>query len=219
MQNTFPAMRANMIDGQLRPNKVNNPQVLERFSTLERETFTAPEAQAKAYLDQPVTMGEGREMLEPLAAARMVQELELGAEDNVLVLAGGTGYTAAVLAGLAKSVTLVEEDATLRKRATQLLEGYANVNIVAANPAIYTPTQTYNAVVVDAPFTQLPNLPELSKHVTEGGKLAGVRVDAATGVASFVLLSKHGKSFVESELFETKGTPLPAFTAPEAFVF
>lgn len=219
MQTEFSAMRANMVEGQLRPNKISNHQVLARFAAVAREDFAAPAARTAAYLDQPAPIGQGREMFVPMVAARLVQELEVEPQHTVLVLAGGTGYTAAILAGLAQSVTLVEEDATLRKQAEALLKGYPNVQVVAGNPATYVPTQTYNAVVVDAPFEQLPTLAKLSQHVGEGGKLAGVRVNPETGVASFVMFSKHGKSLVESELFETKGTPLAAFSAPEAFVF
>lgn len=224
-QNMFSVMRANMVEGQLRPNKVSSHKVLARFAEIAREDFVAPEATANAYLDQPATMGgepgSERTMAEPMAIARMVQELEPETGDSILVLAGGSGYSTAVLAGLVAGVTVTEADAELRAKAIKLLKGYDNVEMIAADPATYVPAtgKVFDAVLVDAPFTQLPNLAGLAAHVKEGGKLVGVKVNASTGVATVVLMVRHGKTFVESELFDTKGTPLAAFSAPEAFVF
>ncbi|MBI1309019.1 MAG: hypothetical protein GC129_04075 [Proteobacteria bacterium] len=212
------ASRLNMVNGQLRPNKVNNPQLLAQFTSLPRENFTSAAARAHAYLDQPTPIEDGREMFAPMVAARLIQALDLTPQSCVLVLAGGSGYSAAVIAGLAGQVTMVEDDAVLVAEAHTNLANVRNVRIEAGNPAIFTPSQPLDAILVDAPFTALPNLASLAKHLVEGGKLAGVRT-SPQGLMEAVILTKHGKSLVEEVLFETKGTPHPAFTAEAAFVF
>lgn len=209
--------RANMVEGQLRPHKVNSKPVLERFATLPRERFVATEA--SAYLDQPAALASGREAYSPLVAARLVQALNLSGSDTVLVTAAGTGYTAAVIAPLCASVVAVEDDADLAKQSETnfLATGIGNIKVVIDNPAHgYQSAAPYNAVLIDAPFAELHG--SLVSQLKEGGRLAGVRI-GADGIPEATLFTKHGNTLIAEVLFETKGTVHPAFTVSEKFVF
>ncbi len=216
--NTSPAQqRANMVEGQLRPHKVNNKPVLERFSTVPRERFVANAA--SAYLDQPAALTSGRESFSPMVGARLIQALEVTPTDNVLVTASGTGYTAAILAPLCQSVVAVEDDADLAKQAETnfIAIGTTNVKVVVDNPAHgYQPAAPYNVILIDAPFAELHG--SLVSQLAEGGRLAGVRI-GTDGIPEATLFTKHGNTLVAEVLFETKGTVHPAFTVSEKFVF
>ena len=219
MNNTSHAQqRANMVDGQLRPHKVNNKQLLQRFATVPRERFVA--TPASAYLDQPASLAAGREAYSPLVAARLVQALELAPTDTVLVVAAGTGYTAAILAPLCSSVVAVEDDADLAKQAETnfLATGLTTVKMTIDNPAHgYQPAAPYNAIVIDAPFAELHG--SLVSQLAEGGRLAGVRI-GTDGIPEATLFTKHGNTLITEVLFETKSATVhPAFTVSEKFVF
>ena len=85
----FDQARQNMIDGQLRPNRVKNPALLARFADVPREYFVARSGQELAYAEDGAPLSDGRMTLTPLTTAHMIQELELQPEDNVLVVAAG----------------------------------------------------------------------------------------------------------------------------------
>ncbi len=218
MNNTSHAQqRANMVEGQLRPHKVNNKPLLERFATVPRERFVVSEA--SAYLDQPAALAKGREVYSPLVTARLVQALGLTAADTALVVAAGTGYTTAILAPLCSKVVAVEDDADLAKQAETnfIATGVSNVKVVIDNPAHgYQHAAPYNIIVVDAPFAELHG--SLVSQLAEGGRLAGVRI-GTDGIPEATLFTKHGNTLLAEVLFETKGTVHPAFTVSEKFVF
>ena len=69
--------RQNMIDCQLRTNKVTDVALLSAMGDLPREAFLPVELQAFAYSDGELNIAEGRSMLAPMTSARMLQCLEL----------------------------------------------------------------------------------------------------------------------------------------------
>lgn len=206
---------SNMVEGQLRPNRVSDRHVLARFVQVDRAAFV-PAGTPNAYVDQPIAYGPpGREMYSPLVVGHLVQALGFTPESRVLVLAGGSGYTAALLAPLAGHVTVCEEDASLLQHAQKNLKGAENVSFLHRGPAD-APGGTFSHIVVDCAFSVLPK--GLINHVVEGGKLAGVYVPPA-GVPRLVVRTRHGNSWVEEALFETQGTIHPALVATEHFEF
>jgi protein-L-isoaspartate(D-aspartate) O-methyltransferase len=218
MNTTNPTFqRANMVEGQLRPNKVNQKPILARFSDVKREAFVAnPET---AYLDQPARLSEDREIFSPLVAARLIQSLNVSADDTVLVIAAGTGYTATILAPLCKQVILVEDNISLSELASKNLrsEGVHNADVIQQDPTHgFQSAAPYNAILIDAPFAELhgPWVAQLA----EGGRMAGVRI-GSDGIPEATLYTKHANSLIAEVLFETKGKVHPAFIATEKFVF
>ena len=69
----FAEARANMVDSQVRPNKVNDPRIVAAMRQLPRERFLPPGLAARAYIDQDVPLGSGRVLLEPMVIARLLQ--------------------------------------------------------------------------------------------------------------------------------------------------
>lgn len=217
MPDSFSIQRTNMVEGQLRPNKVNQRPILARFAAVARENYVSNAA--AAYLDQPAALAPGRESYSPLVAARLVQALDIQSSDKLLVVACGTGYTAAILAPLCTSVVAVEDDATLAKQAEAnfAMEGLTNIKLEVDNPTHgYQPGAPYQAILIDAPFAELHG--SLVSQLAEGGRMAGVRI-GADGLPEATLFTKHGNSLVTEVLFETKGTVHPAFAVSDTFVF
>ena len=111
-----PAARLNMVEGQLRTNKVTDEAVLEGFLTTPRERFVPSHLRGIAYVDDDIPLGNGRYLIEPMVLARLLQLAEIGKSDKVLEIGCATGYATAILARIAASVVAVESDPLLAPR-------------------------------------------------------------------------------------------------------
>src|ERR1044071_3404993 len=101
--------RHNMVDNQLRANKVHDDRVLDAFLRLQRELFVPPGLRGVAYIDEDLPVSPGRYMMEPMVAARLLQALAVQPKEFALVVGAGVGYEAALLGLLARSVIRSEE--------------------------------------------------------------------------------------------------------------
>ena len=107
------AARRMMVDCQIRPTKVTDERVLEAFATVPRELFVSKSQRSIAYVDEDLPLPGGRWLIEPMVLARVVQALDVGMSDHVLIVGGATGYGTAILAQLAGSVISIETRAQL----------------------------------------------------------------------------------------------------------
>ena len=109
----FAAARTNMVNNQVRPNKVTDDRVLAALAAVPRERFV-PEAMAgNAYVDEDIAVAAGRYLMEPMVLARLLQAAAIEPDDVVLDIGCATGYSAAVLAQLAATVVALDCDDTL----------------------------------------------------------------------------------------------------------
>src|SRR5689334_11918908 len=148
----YAAARQHMIDSQIKTNKVTDPSVIEALAALPREAFVADAQKKLAYIDRPVAIGGGRRMTEPMVLARLLQLAQLKPSDTVLVVGAGTGYSAAILARLAKKVVALESAPELAERAKAIIAGFGigNVSVVAGDLAAGRPADgPYDFILVD----------------------------------------------------------------------
>jgi protein-L-isoaspartate(D-aspartate) O-methyltransferase len=149
----YTIARRNMIDGQLRPNGVLAADVLQVFADLPRERFVPSERRSVAYSDEAVPLGGGRYLLEPMLLARMLQLLQPTAGDSALVVGGGTGYGAAALARLVRSVVTLECEPRLAAeiRANLSALGVGNASVVEGALADGAPAEgPYDIILIEA---------------------------------------------------------------------
>src|SRR5579862_4802832 len=136
--NDFRAARLAMIESQLRTNVVTHPGVLAAFLELPRERFVSAAMRDNAYVDDDIPLKPGRFLTQPMVQARLIQLAEILPTDKVLVLGAATGYAAAALAGLARSVAAVEADAELARQAGANLQALnlKNVKVIEGPPGL-----------------------------------------------------------------------------------
>jgi protein-L-isoaspartate(D-aspartate) O-methyltransferase len=215
----FLEARRNMVENQLMPNKINKKEIQERFLNVPREFFVQPSDVALSYSDDLVSMGADRDMLPPMVQARLLQELDIQAEDKVLILAAGTGYSTVLAAPLCKHVWALEEENALRDVARKAATSGKcnNITIKAGKPEEGLSTnKPYNRILIDAPVGYIPE--KIFKQLTDNGKLVAI-VENEGGVLEARRFTKSGKTVVEESLFDTKGTILKNFKKEESFVF
>lgn len=208
--------RRRMVDGQLRPNKVADPRLLEAVRELPRERFLPPALRPRAYVDEDVRLPGGRAMMEPMVLARLVQLLEVRPGDRALVLGAGTGYGAAVLARMGTAVTAVEEDQALAAIARDALAACLPPAAVSLVSRLPSSGGAFDAILVEG---EVPAVPEdVSGLLAEGGRLATV-VGAGQRNGVAVLGRRVGGAFTVSPVFDCAVSALPGFAAPARFVF
>jgi protein-L-isoaspartate(D-aspartate) O-methyltransferase len=219
----FDRLRRSMVDSQLRPNDVTDPRILAAMLELPRERFVPAERRALAYLDDDVPLRDSagappRYLVEPMVLARMIQALELSADDRVLDVGGATGYSAALLARIAGQVVALEEDASLAGSARRTLSelGCANVEFVTGPlPAGAARQGPFDAILLNGSAEVVPDA--LLAQLKDGGRLVGVLRNGAPGRAT--LHVRTGTTVSRRPLFDAAVPPLPGFEAPRAFVF
>src|ERR1700761_2319246 len=104
----YATARFNMVESQIRTNKVTDPALLAALSRLPRQIFVPSALAGVAYVDKSLRIAPNRYLIEPLTTARLMQAAEVMPTDKVLVIGAGTGYSAAILGDLAASVAAVE---------------------------------------------------------------------------------------------------------------
>jgi protein-L-isoaspartate(D-aspartate) O-methyltransferase len=121
--------RERMVERQLRRRGIHDERVLAAMTEVPRERFLPKEQRRRAYRDGAVRIGEGQTMSQPWIVACMAQVLELKGDETVLEVGTGSGYAAAVLSRLCRTVISIERYESLAVRAEQALHelGYDNV--------------------------------------------------------------------------------------------
>lgn len=201
--------RFNMIEQQIRPWDVLNPEVLSLLSVVKREDFVPAAHRTLAFADLEIPLPEGENMLPPKTEARVLQALALKSHAHVLEIGAGSGYMAALLAHQVQHVTTVEIKPTLKALAEQNLAraGIKNVNVVPGNGlALNAKTSVqYDAILLSGSLPALPDL--LLQQLRVGGCL--LAFIGETPILSAALITRSSaETFKTMKLFETYVKPL-----------
>lgn len=215
----YTAARLNMVEGQVKPNRVTDGALLNAMANVPRELFVPAASRGIAYVDEDISIGGGRYLLEPMVFARLVQEAGVGKEDVVLDIGCGTGYSTAVLARLANTVVALESDADFADRAGDLLSDMNVDNAVIVKgglPAGHAAQGPYPVILINGAVAEAPQA--LFDQLADGGRL--VTVLAGKGrVGRAVLYRRIGEIVSRRELFDASTPLLPGFEPVPAFEF
>jgi protein-L-isoaspartate(D-aspartate) O-methyltransferase len=220
----FVAARQNMIEGQIRPNKVRDERVLSVLEDLPRELFVPERLAGVAYIDESLPVGTGRFLLPPMVLARMLEEAAIGAGDRVLDIAPATGYSTAALAGLARHVVAVESDADLHRRAVALMAALELANVethLAPMQQGWKAEAPYDVVFINGAVDDVPEA--LLLQLKDGGRLVAVVRHYGAAHASHTGEARRydrlGKVVTFRPLFDANTALLPGFAAAATFSF
>ena len=172
MSDPFYKARLDMVENQIARRGLRNPRLLEAFRAVPRHCFIPLECQKNAYDDGPLPIGLNQTISQPYIVALMTSLLGLEGDENVLEIGTGSGYQAAILSLLAKSVQTVERHPALAERAAKTLKdlGYANVICRAADGSLGWPESApYQGILVTAAAPTPP--PPLLDQLSDGSKL------------------------------------------------
>lgn len=163
--------RAGLV-AELEAEGVASAQVLAVVGAVPRHRFTGGHSVRASYGNHPLPIGDGQTISQPLVVAWMAEAAELGGGDRVLEVGCGSGYGAAVLAGLAAEVVSVERIDRLATTARHALAqvGVDNVTVVHGDGTDgWVAGAPYDAIVVTAAAPEVPDA--LLEQLADGGRL------------------------------------------------
>jgi protein-L-isoaspartate(D-aspartate) O-methyltransferase len=216
-----------MIEQQIRPWDVLDPQVLQLLSVLRREEFVPAAHRALAFADMMVplrghaeeAMRLGQVMLEPKMEARLLQDADPKPHDKVLEVGTGSGYMAALLAGRAQRVVSLEIEPELVRMARENLQraGVRNVDVREADGAHGLAAEgPFDVIVLSGSVAEVPSA--LLQQLKVGGRL--VTIVGEEPVMRATLMTRTGDaSYTTAQRWDTLAPRLLHFPALPRFRF
>ena len=212
--------RVNMVEGQIRTNKVIDRRIIDALFEIPREAFLPAALQATAYVDADMPLAQqGRFAMEPMVLARLAQAAEVRASDHVLDVGCGTGYASALLAYLATDVTALESDPTLAAAARVALAtaGTPQVSVIEGGLSDLGKLRSrFDVILINGAVSRVPA--SITDHLEEGGRLVTVQRDGG-GVGHAILVKKMLGILSHRVLFDAATPFLPGFEPAQSFVF
>jgi protein-L-isoaspartate(D-aspartate) O-methyltransferase len=215
----YTAARMNMVDSQIRTNKVTDAAVISAFESVPREAFVPGRLAAVAYADKHLPLGNGRFVMEPMVLARLLHEARLSPADVVLDVGCGTGYATAIMARLAATVVALESDADMAARAAKTLADLDIDNaIVVQGPlaAGWAAQAPYGMILINGAVLEVPQA--IHRQLADGGRLVTV-LQPGDRQGRGILMQRHGDVAASRVLFDTEMPILPEFAREPGFVF
>ncbi|HEY9078157.1 MAG TPA: protein-L-isoaspartate(D-aspartate) O-methyltransferase [Anaerolineaceae bacterium] len=164
--------REQMVREQIERRGIRDPRLLAALRRIPRHLFVPPAERSMAYSDGPLPIGHGQTISQPYIVALMTELAELTGSENVLEVGTGSGYQAALLACLARSVHTIELHAELAEQARQIFTDLELENIYAHTgdgSLGWQAAAPYDAILVTAAAPQPPQ--PLFEQLAEGGRL------------------------------------------------
>lgn len=161
-----------MVADQIRARGIQNTRVLEAMSTVPRHEFVGEEYRSMAYEDRPLPTSRGQTISQPYIVALMTELADPKPEHRVLEIGTGSGYQAAVLAGLVRDVYTIELVPELARTAAERLNrlGYKNVHVRDGDGYLGWPEHApFDSILVTAGATEIPR--PLIEQLRPGGRM------------------------------------------------
>ncbi len=211
--------RFNMIEQQIRPWNVLDPDVLDLLVVVKREQFVPEAHKSLAFVDTEIPLPGGEAMFTPKIEARILQEAGVKKHENVLEIGAGSGYMAALLAHRARHVTSVEILPELKALAEKNLAnaGVSNVSVELGDGAQgWSSGAPFDVIVISGALEVLPEV--FLKQIKVGGRIAAIIGQPQFMTAQIITrVSETGYDTVK--VFETSVKPLTTSVKPSHFTF
>lgn len=193
---------------RLEEQGISNPVVLDIIRQTPRHLFMDEALSSRAYEDTALPIGHGQTISQPFIVARMTQAvLETGPMDKVLEVGTGSGYQAAILSKVAKTVYTVERIEPLLIAARRLFMklGLRNIRTHHSDGNWGWPDhEPYDAIVVTAAPVDVPQ--SLLLQLKLGGRL--VMPVGAQGRQELILITRSENGYDRKVLNNVSFVPM-----------
>jgi protein-L-isoaspartate(D-aspartate) O-methyltransferase len=219
----YQVARRNMVENQIRPNRVNDVQIINAMANLPREKFVPEELASVAYGDSAIFLGKERYLMAPMLFARLLQEAKISRDHIVLNIGCGSGYSAAILAGISKAVVGIEVDPELAQKASSLMVELGIDNVLIIEKSLidgYAKQAPYDVILFSGSIEQVPK--KIIDQIADGGRLVSVVMDESKPsdcLGKAIVTTKFGDVIARSEVFDATTPPLVEFKKEKYFKF
>jgi protein-L-isoaspartate(D-aspartate) O-methyltransferase len=214
----YAVARHNMVENQLRPNRIDEPRVLKAMGEIPREQFVPKALRGCAYGDEDLDLGQGGFLIEPLALGKLVQAADPRGEDVALVVGDVTGYSAAVLSRLVATVFLLvpagAATAAIEARLSEL--GCDNVVLQQGDALAGYPAQApFDLILLTGSVPSIP--PALLDQLADRGRLVAVIEHGRSGKVT--VAQKISGAIGRLTPFDARISRLPGLKIKTGFQF
>lgn len=200
----------NMIEQQIRPNKIINETLLNLFANIKREDFVLEQYKGLAYSDICIPLPRKQHMLKPLLEAQIIDALSIRVTDKILEIGTGSAYLTTILANLGEFVYSLEIDQDNFNFAIANLEKISNKNIQIFNKDGFNGLQEFapfDKILLGGGCNFVPHL--LLEQLKIGGKIIAVVGD---NLMHLTKIEKTGENnYQQIKLLETNAEYLDNF--------
>ena len=216
----FKIARKNMVENQIRANKVTSLNVINAFLDVPREKFVPDALQEISYVDEDIQLSRNRFMMKPMILARLFQSLNLKGNENILHVGSNTGYGSAILSRMCSSVISLESDKKLFETSIHTFSNMGFDNVVPLHGSME------NGVEKEAPFDiifiegSIETEPKsLFGQLNENGKLIAIIRPANIKIGKAKLFFKISNEIGLENLFDAQVSKLSIFKSKTKFSF
>ncbi len=215
----FALMRQNMIKGQILPENITNPFILDAFLKIPREKFVPRQLSHIAYMDANFFFSSDRFLLRPATLAHLLEALAPKPYDCILYVAAGTGYGPALLSQTGARIIALDSEEILTQEAERLIQSLeiSRVEIVLGSLREgWEKEAPYDKIIIEGCVDRIPE--SLILQLKDGGIMVTLKDQKERGTKA-VKYVKEGATFTEISLFEAFAPRLKAFRKDKRFIF
>ena len=216
----FKIARKNMVENQIRANKVTSLNIINAFLDVPREKFVPDALQEISYVDEDIQLSRNRFMMKPMILARLFQSLNLKGNENILHVGSNSGYGSAILSRMCSSVISLESDKKLFETSIHTFSNMGFDNVVPLHGSME------NGVEKEAPFDiifiegSIETEPKsLFGQLNENGKLIAIIRPANIKIGKAKLFFKISNEIGLENLFDAQVSKLSIFKSKTKFSF
>jgi protein-L-isoaspartate(D-aspartate) O-methyltransferase len=180
---------------------------LKAMDDVPRDQFVRSSDLSQAWRDTALGIACGQTISQPFVVAYMTEQLQLRSSDRVLEIGTGSGYQAAILARLVRSVLSIERFKLLADSARARLEKleFHNVEVMVGDGYAVPPNLgEFDRIIVTAAMPEIPA--SLRARLGEGGILIAP-IGPAAGTQKLVRVTRSGGRDISKELLDVRFVP------------
>lgn len=215
----FVIMRQNMVKGQILPENITNPLVLDAFLAIPRERFIPRQLRRVAYMDANFSFHKGRFLLRPSILARLIEAVNPKASDKILYIGGGTGYGPALLSQIGAYIIALESETFFTQEAEHLVQELKLSSIEVILDSLtdgWEKEKPYDKILIEGCIDFIPK--SIFSQLKEGGWIITFK-ERKKGGSEVVKFEKQKDVLTEISLFDAFAPRLEPFCKKKQFVF
>ena len=211
-------LNKNMIEGQIKPIGGMQKNILQAFSSVNRDDFVPQNLKDNCYSEKNLFLKRDRFVLKANLIAKIISALNISNEENVLVIGSSTGYSSAIISRLAETVISIEEDQELLDFSEEAIKRNGIDNIVFINNAMIegcSEQGPFNAIIIEGAIDEVP--PKILNQLEDNGRL--IAMINNKGVSNVIEYQKKNNIFTDRFLFSCTAPKLKCFDKRKSFSF
>ena len=219
MNFNYQKARDLMVENQLRPNKIQDANILEIFKAVPKEVFLYKENRAATYSDLDIHLSGNRGYLKTLHIAQLIKSANIKKNHKILHIGGLTGYVSVLMANLCKEVIVVEPNSKLKSLLEKniIAQNISNIKIVDGELHCgFVDESPYDLIFIDSPINYLKDMIKQQLN-SELGKIIMIQ-KVGNYLNHAYKIIKNNNSYTKEYLFDVF-TKYELYEESEGFVF